>query len=380
MSDELNVAELLESVEDQFTLDGRLKAQPGVTRAKVTEAMKLLEKAQTSRVASAQLAELLTSTDVGYSIAHIINVNMIPQLDKLRYSIDQIAGSRIVPDFRPVVLRGLIATDGVSGAGVDADGAASVVPEGSVYPHVTVTNSEESYYSVLRKRGFRADVTFEAVINDDLGMIADLPNQFNKTVIKTYEAEIFSALNSATQGLAGGTLIDGTTVAANAPVSALAIIQAAYEIENRLVNGAPIGQISKYNVLVAPGKKRLLNYDIEKFFNVVVIHDGSIDRAPDAAMRALMPNIEIIETPKLSGNDWFMLPAPGTTDRPVLELLSLKSYEQPEIRVRNEGGAGYIPGGTGLWSSYDTDAASFRLRMFTGAALWSDAYVVKVDI
>lgn len=374
------IAKLLEQYDDQFTLDGALRPQPGVTEAKALEAMELMEKAKRSRVAEAQMAELLTSTDLGFSIAHVMNVNMIPQLPKLLFPIEQIAGSRTVKDFRPVVLRGLIATDGVDGAGVDADGAAAVIPEGTPYPSVTVTNDEESYYSALRKRGLRADVTFEAIINDDLGEIQDLPNQFLKTVVKTHEAEVFTALESATLGLAGGTLLDGTVVAANAPVSAVALIQAAYEIETRLVNGNPIGEVSKYIVLVAPGKKRLLTYDIEKFFNVTVIHDGSVDRAPDAAMRAIMPNIEILETTKLSGSQWRMFPAPGTTERPVLETLSLRSYEQPEVRVRSD--QGFYPGGgqVGIWQGgFEADTASFRLRMFTGAVLWDEKYVVKVN-
>lgn len=375
-----NIKDLLEQYENQYTLDGAIKPQPGVTEEKAQAALHLMEAATTSRVAEAQLAELLTSTDVGQSIAHVLSVNLIPQLAPELEDVEDLAGQRTVKDFRPVVLRGLIATDGVEGAGVGANGEAAVVPENTPYPHVTITSSEESYYSRLRKRGFIAEMTFEALINDDLGDLMDLPNQFLKTVSKTHYAEVFDALESASQGLAGATLLDGTTVSANAAVSANAIIAAAAEIEARTVNGNPIGEISKYIVLVAPGKKRFLTYDINQVGRIITVQDGALTLSPDADMKALFPNIVIKESSRLSGSQWRMFPAPGTTPRPVLERLSLKGYTTPEIRVRSD--QGYLPGGgqVGIWEGgFDNDGAAFRLRMFTGACLWDDKYVVKVN-
>lgn len=372
---------LLEQYDNQFDLDGLIQPQAGVTEAKAIEAKRLMEAASRSRVAEAQLAELLTSTDVGNSIAHVLSVNMIPQLPEALQDVDTLAGSRTVRDFRPVVLRGLIAGDGVDGAGVDEHGAAAVVPEGTPYPHVTVTKDEESYYSRLRKRGFQADVTFEALINDDLGEIQELPNQFLDTVVKTHYAEVFEALESATQGLAAATLLDGSTVAANSPVSAKALIAGAAEIEAREIRpNRPIGEISRYIVLVAPGKKRFLEYDINQMGRVIQVQDGALTLSPDADMRALFPNVTIIESTRLTGNQWRMFPAPGVTARPVLERLTLRGYQTPEIRVRND--QGYTPGGgrIGIWEGgFTADTASFRLRLFTGAVLWDDRYVLKVN-
>lgn len=378
-----DIKELLEQYDDQFTLDGKIKPQPGVTEAKAQKAMELLDAASNSRVAEAQLAELLTSTDVGHSIAHVLSVNMIPQLPDALEEIGEIAGERTVKDFRPVVLRGLITgdgPDGEDGGGLDEHGAAAIVPEGTPYPHVTITSDEEAYYSRLRKRGFRADVTFEAVINDDLGEIQELPDQFLKTVTKTHVAEVFEALESASLGLTGATLLDGSTVAANSPVSAKALIAGAAEIEARLVNGNPIGEISRYIVLVAPGKKRFLEYDINQMGRVITVQDGAVTLGPDADMKALFPNVTIKEHPRLTGNQWRMFPAKGTTARPVLERLNLKGYTTPEIRVRSD--QGYLPGGgkVGVWEGgFDGDTSSFRLRLFTGAVLWDDSYVLKVN-
>ena len=374
-----DIAELLEKYEDQFTLDGELHPQPGVTREKAEAARELLFQSKRSRMKRAELVELFTSTDLSFSLGHVLNINMVPQLPEELEDLDAIAGSRTVNDFRPVVLRGLITTDGVEGAGVDENGAAAIIPEGTPYPHVVYSRNEESYYSSLRKRGLRADVTFEALINDDLGEIDELPTRFAEVVRKTHYAEVFQALESATQGLSAAELIDGQVVPADARVSALALIAGAAEIEQREVNGNKIGEISRYIVLVAPGKKKFLEYDIDQTFNrVLYIQDGSKTLTPDPALRALLPNYEIRESPRLSGEEWRMFPAPGTTERPVLERLSLRGYEQPEIRVRSD--QGFYPGGgqVGIWQGgFDADTASYRLRLFTGAVLWDDNYVIK---
>ena len=379
-----DIKTLLENYEDQFTLDGAIKPQAGVTEAKAQAAMELLEKSKRSKSAEGQLSELLTSTDIGFSIAHVLNVNMIPQLPAELEDAERLAGHRVVKDFRPVVLRSLISGDGVEGAGVDQHGAAAVILEGTPFPQVTVKNDEESYYSTLRKRGLRADVTFEAVINDDIGQIQELPTEFGKVVGRTHYAEVFEALEKVNRDLAATTLIDGTAVAANAPASATAIIAAASEIEAREHNGNAVGSISKYIVLVAPGKKRFLEYDINQVGRIREVQNTNgnttIVLAPDTALQALFPNIEIVESKRLTGNQWRIFPAPGTTDRPFLERLSLRGYEQPEIRVRSD--QGFYPGGgqVGIWQGgFDADTAAFRLRLFTGAVLWDDTYAIKVN-
>lgn len=371
---------LLENYENQFDLDGALRPQPGVTEAKVKEAQKLWNAARRSRVAEAQLAELFTSSDLSYSIAHLLNVNTIPSMEEETKSIEGLAGVRTVRDFNPVVLRSLIGSAGVEGAGVDSRGAAAIVPEGTPYPIVTVKSDEESFYSKLSKRGVRFDFTFESIINDLLGELDQIPDDLKTITVKTMYAEIFDALDQATQHLQAATLIDGTQVAADAPVSAAALVAAAEQIENRTISGVKIGRISAYNVIVAPGQARFLEYDIAKMGRVIEVQDGNLTLGPDSALQALFPNVTIIESDRVSGTAWKMYPKPGSTARPVLERLVLRGYENAEIRVRND--QGFHPGGgkIGVFEGgFDADTASYRYRLITGATLWDDVYVCVSD-
>lgn len=373
-------ANLLENYEDQFTLDGLLKPQPGVTVAKVQEAKKLFEGAQRGGyMAEARLKELFSSTDLSFSLAHLLNIDMIPQLPgETEKSIEGLAGQRTVRDFNPIVLRSLIGRDGVEGAGVDENGAAAVVPEGTQYPLVTVKSDEESFYQKLSKRGFRFDLTFESIINDLVGELEGLPAEFLKTTVKTYYAEIFDALEQAPVGLEGVVLPNETTTIPNARVSGEAIVAAAVAIENREINGNAIGELGSYNVIVPKGRKRFLEHDIAQMGRVIDVQDGALRVAPDTTVLDLFPNITIIESDRVKGTEWYMYPKPGTTTRPVLERLSLRGYENPEIRVRND--QGFYPGGgqVGIWQGgFTADTASYRYRLITGAVLWDPTYVAR---
>ncbi|MGO2150887.1 MAG: phage major capsid protein [Microbacterium gubbeenense] len=375
------MANLLENYKNQFTLDGALKPQAGASKEKVKYLKGVYEKAKAGdRMADAQLAELFTSTDAGFSMAHLINIQTIPQLPKEEEeNLQGLAGQRTVKDFNPVVLRSLIASAGVQGAGLDQHGAASVVPEGTNYPMVTMTEGHESFYSKLSKRGLRFDWTWESFINDATGTIQDMPGELVDVYGKSVNAEIFDALGQAAKFLEGGIeLPDGTSTVANAKLSAEGLLAAAIAYENRKINGNKLGDAGSYNVVIPKGRKRFLEYDLAQFGRIVSVQDGAFTLLPDTAKQELMPNIKIVESDRVQGSEWYFLPTPGSTSRPVLEQLKLRGHESPEIRYRND--QGFHPGGgqVGLFQGgYDADSASMRLRIVTGGVLWDDTYVVR---
>ncbi len=368
---------------DQFTLDGRLKAQAGVTREKAKFVKGLFEKAQAgSFVAEAQLKELFTSTDAAFSMAHLVNIDFIPQLPEALKDLDGISTERTVKDFNPVVLRSLFNSAGLEGAGIDSRGAAAIVPEGTQYPIVTVKSDEESFYSKLQKRGTRFDFTFESVINDLVGELEGMPDELLKITQNTVYAELWDALDLATVALPAVELPDGSMTNPNAPVSAEAIVAAAIALSQREINGNAIGDLNDFIVHVAKGKKKFLEWDIARLGRILTVQDGSggdgtMILSKDTTLEALFPAITIKETDRLTGAAWKLQPKPGTTPRPVLERLKLRGYENPEIRVRSD--QGFYPGGgqVGLFQGgFDADTASFRYRHITGAVLWDDTYIV----
>jgi len=348
---------------DSFTLDGRLRAPHGVTKADTSKYRGMLEAAlQGDIMADARLREAITTTDreAISTLAHLVNLQTIPQLDKVERKWADIATTRVVPDFRPAVLYSMFGD--LTGAGIGENGEAATVPEGTAYPHVTITG-QESLYSKLAKRGLKVDYTFEARVNDASGFFGGLPSEIMGVTIDTETAEVYDALingTGANRKLQGGTLPDDSVVPVNAAVTPNAIHQAIREESNRKVNGRKQGRASGYNVIVSVGTKDFIDFKINR--PVISKLDGVTTYAPYDA--GAIAGVTTLESDRLSGNEWYLLPKPGSSRRPVLELLKLRGYENPELRTAD---ASY---------SYDADVQGLRYRYVVGGALWSDSTVV----
>ena len=363
---------------DWYTLDGRLRPAPGVTRRKVEAVRDLVEKALTgSHTAIGTLKEAITTSDLSLSLAHLVNINVLPQYDEAPRIWSQVAGSRSVSDFRPAVLYSLVGqwNDGVLGDG-DPRHVAPTVPEGAPYPYAVLTG-EETTSAGVKKRGFATRFTFEAFINDALGFIKALPDEMLQVALDTEEYEVFSAVTGgvgAGQQLIGGTVPDGTIVPANGSLTRAALIQAKAELAAREINGRKIAVTGGYNLLVPVGQG-----DYAQF----VINNLSLTGLTDGALTIGVTGynplsvVTPLETEYVTGTAWYLVPKPGATRRPTIDRLSLIGHEAPELRVQNLTGS-YVGGGavSPFEGDFDTDSASFRIREIGGAALWTPDQVI----
>jgi len=361
-------------VADKFTLDGLVMPVRGVTKDKVARVAKYVaEGKRGKRVSEAQLYEGLMSGDLASATAHFINLITIPQLpDTKERPVAKLAGTRSVPDFRPATLYGIFGKlegPGVVNADVDGVGSAPRVPQGSPYPVATITGVE-SAYGKLAKRGLRVNWDFEDFVNDTIGVLDGIPSELQTIALQTEWREVGDAILGATTGLGAVTLPDGTSVAANAKVNAKSIMAAIQQLALTRLHGSLIGTLSGYNVVVPVGSKMYVDYSIRMALGVLYVlpasgTGGNVLPAPDSS---ILSSVEVIEHESVTGNAWYLLPKPGAYRRPVLDVLNLRGYEQPQIRVKTDGGDGF---------SFDSDSASMRLRLVTGAALWFQEAVVK---
>ena len=360
---------------DQYTLDGRVKPlAPFVSRRKVEAADRLVKEAlHGSKIAAGQLAEVMTSSDLKFNMAHLITVNVLPQFDDAPRTWSQIAGTRTVPDFGPVRLQSIFGE--MTGAGVHEGGGLVRVPEGTPYPYVSVTG-QEALYAKIAKVGAKFGFTWESSVNDVVGFFENIPGELLQLVLDTEEREVYDALiNGSSNSLAGGTLPDGTVVPANAPLTPSAIWQAIRELAAVEINGKKVGTSTNgYNVLVPVGMKDFIDYALRQ--QVLSIQDGSLTLAP--VDNPLLGSVTTIETSSLSGTAWMILPRPGGVRRPVLELGRLRGYESPELRVHGDTGT-YVGGSavSPFEGNFDNDSIDYRVRYVCGGILWSDDLVLK---
>lgn len=359
---------------DILTLDGLVRPQPGVTKRKLEATADLLQRTlRGDAIAAGTFKEVMTTSDAPFSAAHLVTAEVLEQFEKAPRKWSEIAGVRTVPDFRPVVLQSIFGD--LTGAGVREGGGAARVGEAAPYPYVTVAG-QEAFYSKLSKNGVKFGITWEARVNDPAGVWERMPDELIELALDTEEAEVFDALEQGVAGLSGaadmtgGTLPDGTVVPPNAPVSPDAIWQAIIELSQREVNGRKIGRLSGYNVIVPVGLAPALEYQLSQ--TVIAIQDGNITYGPGD--RAVFGGITIIESDRVgltTSDEWYVLPKPGAFRRPVLELLRLRGYERPEIRVNNLTG-NYLGGGeiSPFEGSFDNDTMDMRLRYVVGGAFW----------
>ena len=359
---------------DQFTLDGRVKpVAPFVTPAKVREADKLIQAAMHGdRIAAGKLAEVHSTSDLKFNLAHLITVTALPQFDEAPRTWSEIATVRTVPDFSPVRLQSLYGD--LTGAGVHQNGGLVDVPEAAPYPYVSVTG-QEAFYAKLSKKGAKFGFTFEAGVNDIVGFFENIPGELVQLALDTEEREVYEALTlGATVEMTGGTLPDGTVVPINAPISPEAIWQAIIELSNRTVNGRKVGRSSNgYNVLVPIGTKDFIDWKLNQ--TVISITDGNVTLGPGD--RSALNGVTTIESEYVTGTKWYVLPKKGGLRRPVLELLRLRGYESPELRVHGDTGT-YVGGSavSPFEGNFDSDTVDYRIRYVAGSVLWDNDFVL----
>ena len=362
---------------DQFTLDGRLKPiSPYVTKAKVQEADRLLRAAlHGDKIAAGKLAEVHATSDLKFNMAHLITAVTLPQFDEAERTWSQIADVRTVPDFGPVRLQSIYGD--LTGAGVHENGGLVDVTEGAPYPYVTVTG-QEAFYSKLRKMGAKFGFTWESSVNDIVGFFENIPGELVQLALDTEEREVYEALtNGTTQELAGGTLPDSTVVLPNAAITPAAIWQAIMELSNKELNGRKVGRASAgYTVIVPVGVKDFIDFKLNQ--TIVAVQDGSLTLTPGD--RSALNGVTVIESSYVTGTNWYVVPKKGSIRRPVLELMRLRGYESPELRVNADTGI-YVGGSavSPFEGNFDNDTIDYRIRYVAGGVLWSTLYTLKSD-
>lgn len=367
----------MKQYKDWFTLDGRLRPVAGVTKRKVEAVRDLVtESLHGSRIALGTLTEAVTTSDASINLAHLMNIEVLPQYEEQERNWRQFSDTtRFVSDFRPVTLYEMSRSweGGVLGDG-DPVYVAPTVPEGAPYPYATLGEAESGTGPGVTKRGFKFGFTFEAFINDTLGVIRQMPQEMLNVALDTEEWQFFSALFGGLRArtnlqLAGGVTPDGYTVAANAKISRSTLLQAKIELSQRTLNGRLVTSTGGYNVFVAPGRKLAVDFLLRNL-GVVGAQAGVYELS--VSNWSPVDDIEVFESEYVSGNEWFMTPKPGGSRRPLISDIKLIGHEAPEIRVHNLTG-NYQGGGpvSPFEGSFDTDTADFRIRMIGSAALWT---------
>ncbi len=240
--------------------------------------------------------------------------------------------------------------------------------------------NEDEYELSVKKYGRQFDISWESLINDDLGALKDTPERFAKAAIRT-EHRIAVGL------YAGHAVLYGH---GNRTANALTIasLEAAVQYMNTLTDagGEPILNTPKFLVVVPALEftaRQILTSAQKMWLDYTTREAGPINYAMPTANVVSQIGLTLIVDPYLPILDtvsdeeaWYLFSDPR--DIAAVEVAHLRGHERPEICMK---ASNKVSIGGGLISPMDGDFESdnvlYRVRLcFGGCRLdWRATYM-----
>lgn len=355
---------------------------PRVTPAKLAEMERLVDGILDGNYRSiGQFKEHITTGDDSiFSFAHLTQTVLLAMWEKEPRVWQDIATTKSYANFETPKLYTVDAE--VSGfARPDTEpgkpsNVPPIVPESSPYPRF-VFSGELLVGGGLRKRGGEFSLSWEKIVSDAENLVPQIPGLIREFFLDAEEWEIFGTLlasATAAQQLKAGANVDGTSSVVNAPLSREALAQAITQLSNRVIDGRRV-RVSGLTLVVPVGQRQKVDFILNSV-SLAEIKKGDLTLAV-GNYNPLSVITKVVESEYVTGTNWYLLPAKGSTIRPVLELMKLSGHESPDLRVNNATGVAVGGGAISPFEgSYDTDDASFRGRYPLRGANWTPDLIV----
>lgn len=348
-----------------------------VSEAQVLEAAQLLGRAfNGSRRATLDLEEALAADDFRAAAFEVLDREMMDRYADLPAVWQQYVRRTTVRDFKPKRLVDLMG----------GRAALDRVPELTEYPARDVMKA--LYRLSVAKYGGRFAISWEAIVNDELGELRDLPGNLAVAARDT-ESRLAAGLltdgngpndvlfnatawgrsyNEDTDTWSGG---QSNLIAGNPALTTDSLNDALQAIATRRdPEGRPI-VVQGFQLVVPPA----LEFTARRILDATEIRitEGDQTVVMSNWMRGRVnlvvdPWLQVLDTSATSGTTWYIVPAPASS-RPALYVAFLRGYEQPDLRVKADAGqrtgGGDVPPEEG---SFDIDDIQYRVRHVAGAA------------
>lgn len=387
------------ALEEKLTNGGRVPLPVGVNLEKMVAADKIVEgirKGDGMAVAEfkhhlgARFSEhLTTGDDFIFAFTQLTALEVDRQFQEAERTWTDAIETQVVSSFDAPKVYSIdyTAVEGFERPQTEADKPAwvpPIVPESSKYP-IFKFGAESVQAGNLHKAGGLFSLSFEKIVSDAGTIVPQLPSIITEFLLDREEYDawtgLISFISGGTNHLQGTTLIDGSAVATDAPVSREALAAALAQAKNATINGRKVA-VSSYNVIVPVGQADVVNFYLNNY---------RVDGAQDGSLTVSFPGynplagiVGVVETEYLTGTQWGLIPAKGAirggASKRFYNLGRLQGFEGPEVRVQNVTG-NYVGGGAvaPFAGSFETDDAQLRGRIITGGLGWNPEYAVISD-
>lgn len=261
-----------------------------------------------------------------------------------------------------------------------------IVPEGSTYPSF-MFKGEASESGGIHKAGGQFALTFERIVADSVGLVPKIPMLIRESLLNRENWDAWNGLikfiDVPANHLAAGTTIDGTPVAADAPLGLFSVALALEQAQLREIRGKKV-KVGTYDLLVPTGTKTQAEFLLYGRKWVEEDQTSGLDtrRFEIQGFNPLSKLAKIVETDFLEDQRWALVPSKGSIRgrNKFYAYTRLIGQEGPELRIQNLTG-NYLGGGIvpPFEGSFDTDSAAFRGRIIGDGIGWNSEYAVISD-
>lgn len=329
----------------------------------IGEAFSLFDRALNGDLhAKADVAESLTTSDFPVLLGQGYNRKALAAYEGMTPVWQGYSTRTVVPNFKPQRLVQILG--GARGL--------SRVAEATEYPARDL--SEALFEFSVQKYGDRLPLTWEMVVNDELGVFRNIDQNLATAAVDTEGIVTASAfLNTARTGLNTGFFKAANGNAPeSAPLTRAALMDAIQELATkRDEDGRPLARPQL--VLVVPPT---LEYQAREILGASEIRTTDANGAVSVSQNPVAGAVTLVVEPNLllntganSASTWLLLPAPNSA-RPAIVTGFLAGNETPDLRVKADTGA--RAGGGSIapeQGSFDDDTIQYRVRHVVGSAL-----------
>lgn len=360
----INVAETFSLTEDQ-TLAGaspiaRRNYSPKRAQA-IVEAAGLWKRVFDGDIrAAVQVREALSTSDLFVSVTgDVLDRELLAQYTALTTEWQNFATRTLVRNFKPKTMVDLLG------------GRSSLerVPELTAYPGA---QSDSREYSIqVAKFGRQFGFSWEAMVNDDLDELMQIPGTFSQAAGLTEDDAALALIANITTGVPNASFFKDYSAVTGYIGTGLNTTAVTEDLEEAAVQAAVTAIKTRRDAEgnIVPSGPLILVVGPANEFTARRILNATEIRTTVGGVETIEPNplkgaVELVVLSRLAGLAWFVLPKPSTAARPALAVAFLRGFETPDIRQKNGGGVGVSPDA----GDFDDDSVRYRVRHVTGAA------------
>ena len=340
---------------------------------KLSEAARLVADVISGRRRPGLLLEAMSTSDFPLLFGDIIDRQILASYKTTPVVWPLFCARKTVRDFR---IANRFAIDG-------AETVLAVVPEGTGYPPAALP--EARYQVSVAKYGRRLGFNWEAIINDDLDALKNIPIRFGTAASRTeskFATGLYADVNGPHASLytVGNKNIVRVTngAAANNPPLAIAGLQDAMTVMGLMVDAGGDPIFIQAIVLVVPPSleviaRNILNATELRVGGTGAAGGGSVDQMLNVSnwMKSKMelavdPYLPIVSTVAAGKTSWYLFARASEGERTALEVDFLRGHETPEVFMKTPNSTRVGGASNEMDGDFDTDSIDYKVRHCVG--------------